>query len=482
MKKVLILGCVILLLLGSSTYAANYEETYSKAVELSTALGTSDNVQELLGEAVILMIENDVLNELSEKGEAEYASELKSSADTALDASATGAADAREKAIDFCDKLIGTQEIIPVETKAIKLTAESQNVSVTELEHYALTVNNAQLSDTPITVTVEFRDGDSAIQLENVLKFDGKSATTYSSLSRTMVKDNNVFNFTTPKGCTFVKVYASIEPLSATLAVTNEVINNGSVVRVAKQSTFGWYTANNTMQDADNDYFCTASKVSTEIKQSFFLKAGSTYRLKFKAAISGIGTYSYPHLTFAGDSGSVISLPTNTSWEDLAISPTSLPGDEYWQEYEAYFIAGESDDSNPSMAGLVQRTLVPRCYSRTDGANYYDDFSIEEIDKGSYIWYEDKNGVSVSGKSKAKTIHYHYVQNETGKTQKLIHAKYIDDSLSTIELIEVGKDLAVGESRDYDIEITESESKIFLWDGKTLVPQRLPIENYVIID
>ena len=80
-----------MLILSIGTYAANYEDMYSEAVELSTALETSDNVQELLGEAVILMLENNVLNELSEKGETEYAAELKSSADTALDASATGA-------------------------------------------------------------------------------------------------------------------------------------------------------------------------------------------------------------------------------------------------------------------------------------------------------------------------------------------------------------------------------------------------------
>ena len=71
MKKVLILGCVLLLVMSIGTSAANYEDMYTKAVELSTALVTSDNVEELLGEAVILMVENDILSSLEEKGESE---------------------------------------------------------------------------------------------------------------------------------------------------------------------------------------------------------------------------------------------------------------------------------------------------------------------------------------------------------------------------------------------------------------------------
>jgi len=487
MKKVLILGCVLLLVLSIGTSAANYEDMYSEAVELSTALETSDNVQELLGEAVILMIENDVLTILNEKGETQYATELKASADEALNAEASGDVDAREKAIVFCDKLIGMQKILPAEITAIKLAAESQYVSVTELEHYALTVNNGLLSNVPTNIIVEFCDEDyNSITLTNVTKFDGKDKSSFSSLSRNMVTDDNVFNFTTPKNCKFVKVSTTASgKLSVTLAVTNEVINNGSVVRVAGNSTFGWRITNNDWQNVENDYFSLNTKTTTNLKQNLILKEGSTYHLKFKYAQScpeaSTMVNTAPQLYFTALSGTLASAPIATSWEEATTLATA-PADADWKEYEAYFVAKESAVDNDSLKGLLNISMYPRGYENTGGIAYYDDFSIEEIDEGSYIWYEDKNGVSVSGKSKAKTIHYHYVQNETGKTQKLIHAKYINDSLSTIELIEVGKDLAIGESRDYDIEITESESKIFLWDGKTLVPQRLPIENYVIIE
>ena len=105
MKKVLSCVCVCLLLLGSRAYAADYIDVSDKVSEISTALETSDNVEELLGEAVILMIENDILSSLAEKGETECAADLKTSADEALDAAANDSEDAREKAIAFCNNL-----------------------------------------------------------------------------------------------------------------------------------------------------------------------------------------------------------------------------------------------------------------------------------------------------------------------------------------------------------------------------------------
>ena len=490
MKKVLMSVYAFIILLSLSVYAADYEEIYSKAVDISTALENGHNVQESLGEAVIMMIENDILKTLDEEGETEYAAELKASADAALDAAGAGAEDAREKAIDFCDKLIGMQKIFPVGFTAIKLTTEGQYVTVTELEHYALTVNNTQLSDTPTTVTVEFCDKDkNAITLTDVYILGAKDKSSSSSMSRGLVTGDNVFNFTTPKNCKFVKVSTTdSKKFSVTLEVTNEVINNGSVVRATSdKGTSGWRVLTGSWQDVANDYFSLSVKTSTNLKQNLILKEGSTYRLKFKYAQScpegATMTSKAPQLQFNDLGATVVSLPEATNyWEDAKVL-TSAPAASDWKEYEAYYVAKESNTGNDSLEGLVNISMYPRCYENGGATEYYDDFSLEEVDEGTYMWYLKADGVSVSGKSIAKTIRYHYVQDVTGKTQKLIHAKYENDTISTVEVIEVGKDVSVGESRDYDITIDkESESKIFLWDGTTLVPQRLPIENYVIIN
>ncbi|MBQ8588341.1 MAG: hypothetical protein IJ454_03010 [Clostridia bacterium] len=360
-------------------------------------------------------------------------------------------------------------------------TGDTLYIPVDGCEHYALTVDNSEMSTTDITATVSFwnkaEDGSySAVKL-NAQKYNAKKASTipeYSSLDRPMYGEDNVFNFTTPKTANYVTVNAvaggAAIDVSATLAVTNEIVNNGSAI--ADTALPGWYASNNSLFDGNADYIASSGSSSTNICQHIIFKSGSTYKIKFKYAQKGTGrtTYLAPKLYFDGLIGELISVPSNTHWEEASVLK-SAPSAGDWTEYEAYFIAGASDEANTTMTGLVQARMLPRTYKTTDAADdwctYYDDISIEEVDSGSYIWYTNEKDISVSGKSLATQIRYHYVKAEGDTTRKFIYAEYdTDDNLTYVMPIEVSA------SGDYDITINDAtaSSKVFLLDSETLAP------------
>ena len=518
MKKVLSYICICVLQFSSTAYANGSEDIYNEVSEIATALVTSDNIEELLGEAVILMIENDVLNQLTEKGKFVRAETLKASADEALDASANDAENAREKAISFCNNLMLAISVITTEESILSyeiVLTDDVNAGpyypVDECEHYALTVVNNAPYNAPMTVRVGFikedpngtdynidgtkysRVGYTATTLHNT------SATTATAYLRVMNADDNVYNFTTPKGCEYVIVTIYDVPdgvtvTSATLEKTNEVINNGALFKgkgtSASSRAYAWNINNTTSYDTKGYIDMTAAS-GTNVSQAFLLKENTTYRVSFKYAQSTtvVRIYNRPGLYFDHMAASSdTSLPNgNVSWHNATnlangAEPASA---EDWTEYVAYFTTGEGNTNDPE--GLLNYKILPRGYETTSGKTHtcYDDISIQEVDEDTYLWYTTSEGVGASDKSKAGKIRYRYTQDEADKTQKLIHVTYDEtDAISNVAVVEVGEGLAVGESANYDITLNKSaaSSKIFLWDGTTLEPMMLPIEDYVIAD
>ena len=84
LKRILSLVCICTLLFANVTFAADYAALQGKTAELSRSLAAGENVKKIVGNAVILIAENDVLNALASKGAVSQVFELKQASDNAL--------------------------------------------------------------------------------------------------------------------------------------------------------------------------------------------------------------------------------------------------------------------------------------------------------------------------------------------------------------------------------------------------------------
>ena len=104
--------CVCLLICNLTASAAIETNFEYKLGNIITSLQAGENAEPLLGEAVILMIEYDILDSLEKEENPQAAYSLKASADSALAAAANGAEDAQALAISFCEELLNAKKSI----------------------------------------------------------------------------------------------------------------------------------------------------------------------------------------------------------------------------------------------------------------------------------------------------------------------------------------------------------------------------------
>lgn len=84
LKKFISLISVCTLLFHSTAFGADYSTLSEKTAALSASLENGSDSKQIAGEAVILMVENDILNSLTDKGAAVQSFSLKEAADIAL--------------------------------------------------------------------------------------------------------------------------------------------------------------------------------------------------------------------------------------------------------------------------------------------------------------------------------------------------------------------------------------------------------------
>lgn len=83
MKK-LIVSLIVCLMATVLTVSADYNDAATRVAEISGEISSAQNIEMLAGEAVIIMIENDVLKALEDKGQNATMSALKTKADEAI--------------------------------------------------------------------------------------------------------------------------------------------------------------------------------------------------------------------------------------------------------------------------------------------------------------------------------------------------------------------------------------------------------------
>ncbi len=548
MKKVLAIICACLLLPCFTAYAeTNFEY---KLENIISSLNNGGNVEMLLGEAVIMMVEDDILDFLEDEGGSETAQSLIASADTALAAAAAEQENSDELAIAFCEDLLAAKRgIINLlrNPDFIRTTALEENTPYTDgkdsttllagtlipegwtLETNAnLTSSSTYLFDDgtatlghgfilPLYVKVEEGEHYSFTHIKDNHAFCGVQAEFYnysdgvytpvnvnaklyyasSAVAGTVdtVSGNKVnkvcytendFKFTTPIGCNVVKVGLTSYRANknkvgtvqgATLTVTDEVVTNGTFTRALKASNVGsnmdgWYAGN---ADTSVKPYCAFKTGNyTGAKQGVLLKANSTYKLSFKfAQNSASGAAPTIALVAQGDSAP-INLKCHTCTDVCTTSDWSTK----LITYEVIFTTSGEEGT------LVNYVITLPNTGTT--STWYDDISITEIDTETRVLpiYADATATEasyVTDETVANGIRYSYVQDEAGKTQKLIRATYDDEALVDATVLTPGEDIAVGEIANYDAVYSDSyTTKIFLWDGATLVPVwETPIVNEI---
>lgn len=83
MKK-FIVSLIVCLMATVLTVTADYSDAATRVAEISAEISSAQNIEMLTGEAVIIMIENDVLKALEDKGQNATMSALKTKADEAI--------------------------------------------------------------------------------------------------------------------------------------------------------------------------------------------------------------------------------------------------------------------------------------------------------------------------------------------------------------------------------------------------------------
>lgn len=84
MKKIVAFICALLFLCSNAALATDYTILKQRTMDLEALLGEGKSAENIVGEAVLIIVENDVLSELSKMGAANQAASLKNAADTAL--------------------------------------------------------------------------------------------------------------------------------------------------------------------------------------------------------------------------------------------------------------------------------------------------------------------------------------------------------------------------------------------------------------
>ncbi len=556
MKKVLAIICACLLLPCFTAYAeTNFEY---KLENIISSLNNGGNVEMLLGEAVIMMVEDDILDFLEDEGGSETAQSLIASADTALAAAAAEQENSDELAIAFCEDLLAAKRgiinllrnpdfirttaleentpytdgkdtaivdagtLIPegwtLETDA-NLTSTSgytfadgkatlghgfiltQYVKVEEGEHYSFTPTKAD--DVFCGVQVEFyyyNNGEynpvnvNAKLYSPTTGFPGTVDTVSGNKVRKVCYTEDDFKFTTPIGCNVVKVgltsyiahTSNKKPgtvQGATLTVTDEVVTNGTFTRYSGinkagnvgTNMDGWKATNSANVKAPIGAFKTNASAGAE--QGVLLKANSTYKFSFKFAQNGAnGTAPAIALVAQGDSAPInLKFHTCTHRVTASVSEnTSLAND--YITYEVIFTTSGEE-------GTLGNYVITLPKTNSTLFTWYDDISIMEIDTVTRVLpiYAEATTTSFASTDAANGIRYSYVQDEEGKTQKLIRATYEGEALVEATVLTPGEGLAVGKIANYDAVYSDVyTTKIFLWDGATLVPVwETPIVNEI---
>ncbi len=362
----------------------------------------------------------------------------------------------------------------------------TQYVEVEEGEHYSFTPTKA--NDVFCGVQVEFYNYSDGVY--NPVNVNANLYAPLSSYQGTVDKvtgnkvnkvcyTENDFKFTTPIGCNVVKVgltsyIAGAKKTGtvqgATLTVTDEVVTNGTFTRHGSSNVGtnmdGWRVTNAPNVQAPMSAFKTNGNAGAE--QGVLLKANSTYKLSFKFAQNGANGTAPTIALVAKGTSAPINLKFHTCTHRVTTSvgkTTSLAND--YITYEVIFTTSGEE-------GTLGNYVITLPKTSSSLFTWYDDISIMEIDTETRVLpiYADEATTSfASNNTAANGIRYSYVQDEEGKTQKLIRATYEGEALVDAIVLTPGEDLAVGEAANYDAVYSKDyTTKIFLWDGATLAP------------